>query len=128
MQMGAEMTNQKLGRATNDETLPPISVEASPSLPKKARGKVENESSYRAGKAAGVGRTTVEAAKRVLMHAPDLAKAVERGHKNEKPFPPISEERVSCPERACDPIVCAVSKARVGRYSDVHRQGSLTPD
>jgi hypothetical protein len=68
-EMGAEMTHQKLGRATNPETLPPISEEGFSSLPKKAGGRAENESSYQAGKAAGVGKTTVKAAGRVVRHA-----------------------------------------------------------
>ncbi len=53
MEMGAAMTNQKLGRATNVETLPPISEEASPALPKETKSRNEKESSYPAGTAMG---------------------------------------------------------------------------
>jgi len=39
-----------------EETLPANSQEGFSSLPEKARGRMENESSYQAGKAGGVGR------------------------------------------------------------------------
>lgn len=41
------------------ETLPAKTQEGFSFLPKKARGRVKNESSYQAAKAAGVGRRTV---------------------------------------------------------------------
>jgi len=70
-----------------EKPIPPLSEEWV-SLPKKTQSKNRNESSYQAGKAAGVGSEQGH-------HGSEGG----RGHKKENPVPPITEERGLSPPK-----------------------------